>query len=420
VKRYLLPEEAWMIPVCFGSFGPAAVEVLEHGLSEAWTIARVPREPVAPLSPEDPGRSLREYLATLTVPDRVRKAGVFVIDPGVLGDNGASLSLGDVLPVEGQVIGSRALANVVDLHTEPGRFRRRFAQTVHGVLFGSLGIVSREPLRPENTRRDPQSPVVALNTDRDLRGLMERGVAAIGGFGGLLDPGEEVIVKPNLHYHEVYPSVTRPETLESLVGLLLDAGYRVRVVESSGPDTFECAEVAGLLQVCRRLGVEFAAAEDDECVTLETGLDTIPYVEMFRVFWEARNLVCLGLAKTHRVTALTAACKHLVGTIAHPTRYVAHHAASSGDTSVIHDLIAFLNRVLAPRLTVIDAELMLLGQGPGFFTGQARVTRENLMLLGRDNLALDLWVKGYLDKTHPGWNSTAEPDVGYLARLMAG
>jgi len=419
VRAYLYPEEAWMIPVYFGSFGPEVVRVLEWGLSQAGAIAHVPREPVVTLSPEDAERSLREHLAGLTVPDGVRRAGVFIVDPGALGEGSSTLSVGDILPVEVRVIGSRSLANVLHLHPDPGRFRRRFAQMVHGVLFGSLGIVSREPLKPEITKRDPEAPVVALETDQNLRSIMEEGVAVLGGLHSLLEPGEEVIVKPNLHYHEVYPSVTRPEALEALLGLLLDGGCRVRVVESSGPDTLECAEVAGLLQVCRRLGVEFAAAEDGECVTLETGLDTIPYVEVFRVFWEARNLVCLGLAKTHRVTALTAACKHLVGVAAHPSRHVGHRAASSGDTSVIHDLIAFLNRVLAPKLTVIDAELMLLGQGPGFFTGQARVTRENLMLLGCDNLALDLWVERYLERVHPGWNSTGEPNVGYLARLLA-
>lgn len=433
-KPYVLAGEAWMIPVYFGSYGVEMVSLFERALDLIRERTPIMVERLAVLSRSEAGEGMRGYLLSLGAPLAARRAGVVVLDPKALAELDGFTS---PLPVETRLLGGRSgilepevgLAKLRDLASRPlaeaanpgsdlAHFLRRFSCGVYSTFRQTLDVVSTQPRRPAWRTHNPNCPVVVENPGAGLPAAMRNALVRLGGLPALLDPSEEVIVKPNLQYREVYPSVTRPEALEALLGLLLGAGYRVRVVESSDSDTLKCARDSGLLEVCERLEVPFVPAEFEDCVTLTTGIEKMPYVDVFKVFYEAKNLVCLSLVKIHQVAGLTAACTHLLGTVSHPARSRAHEAASTGDGGPVHALIAFLNRVIAPRLTIVDAEKIVLGRGPGCRAGQARVETANLLLAGRDTLALDRWVVDYLNRGDPHWNPTGKTAVEYLDRLL--
>lgn len=433
-EPYVLAREAWMIPVYFGSYGTEVAPLFERALDLVSERTPIMAERVAVLSRSAAEEALYAYLLSLGAPAAAKRAGVVVLDSEVLTELDGFIS---PLPVDTRILGGRpgilerefGLAKLRDLASnlpagdadacsDATHFLRRFSRGILSAFCNALGVVSEEPRHPvPRAAHDPGSPVVAERLGAGLSATMRNALIRLGGLPALLDPSEEVIVKPNLHYHEAYPSVTRPEALDALLDLLLGAGYRVRVAESSGRDTLHCARGAGLLEVCERRGVPFVPAEAEGCVALSAGIEKIPCVDVFKVFYEARNLVCLSLLKTHQVTGLSAACKHLFGTVSHAARLRAHEAASAGDDHPIHALIAFLNQVITPRLTVIDAERIMLGRGPGLFTDAARVETANLLLAGRDTLALDLWAVDFLNRKDPHWNPTGRATVGYLDRL---
>lgn len=443
MRRYVLEEETLLVPVYFGTYGEGMTRVFDEGLSVLSERSRIQTKSVVCLSDEDPKQSLHEYLSSLEIPSGVKKVGVVAL-PGEAGPNReefvSPLSVETVLmglrsePLEGLLerTGMKDYkggfsATGLDLRSGAARFVRRFSWVTHAAFCMRLGVIVREPIEPELCVHDPEAKVVVKHFDSGLglTELVSGAIAELGGFETLLDPAEEVIVKPNLHYYETYPSTTRPEMLEAVVKLLRDKGYTVKVVESSGPDTVYCAQESGLLDCCERLDVPFIPVEIDDCVSLKTDFDEIPYVDVYEVFYRAKNLVCLAQMKTHQVAGMTSACKHLFGTVSKTARYQAHRAAGGEDPDYapMHKLIAFLNRVIAPSLTIVDAEQSLMGAGPGFFLDhereeEARVETENLLLAGCDTLALDLWTKEYLDKKYSDWNPSKHPTVDYLAYLQ--
>ena len=443
MSGYVLEYETLLVPVYFGTYGEGMTQIFDEGLSVLRERSRIHAKPVVRLSGEDPKQSLHEYLSSLEIPPGVKKVGV-VAFPGEAGPNReefvSPLLVETVLmglrsePLEGLLArtGTRDYqgdfsSKGLDPRSGEARFVRRFSWVTHAAFCMRLGGIAREPIEPELRAPDPKAKVVVerFGAGKDLPELISEAVSELGGFETLLDPTEEVIVKPNSHFFETYPSTTRPEMLETVVTLLQEKGYTVKVVESAGPDTVYCAQESGLLDCCERLDVPFIPVEIGDFVSLKTDFDEIPYVDVYEAFYRAKNLVCLALMKTHRAIGMTSACKHLFGTVSKTARYQAHraHQGENPDYAPIHKLIAFLNRVIAPSLTIVDAEQSLLGRGPGFFQGgesdgKAWAGEEKLLLAGCDTLALDLWTKNYLDEKYGDWNPSKHPTIDYLTYLQ--
>lgn len=443
MKRYVLEEQTLLVPVYFGTYGEGMMKIFDEGLSVLRERSRIHTKPVVRLSNDDPKQSLHEYLSSLVIPSGVKKVGVVVL-PAEAGPKRekfvSPLSVETVLtglrsePLEGLLErtgmkdykGDFSAAGL-DLRSGEARFVRRFSWVTHAAFCMRLGVIAREPIEPELHTHDPQAKVVVerFGVGKELPELISEAVRELGGFETLLDPTEEVIVKPNLHYFETYPSTTRPEMLEAVVILLREKGYTVKVVESSGPDTVYCAQESGLLDCCERLDVPFIPVEIGDFVSLKTDFAEIPYVDVYEAFYRAKNLVCLALMKTHRAIGMTSACKHLFGTVSKAARYQGHqaHQGENPDYAPIHQLIAYLNRVIAPSLTLVDAEQSLIGRGPGFFQGgesdgKAWAEEEKLLLAGCDTLALDLWTKNYLDEKYGDWNPAKHTTIDYLTYLQ--
>jgi uncharacterized protein (DUF362 family) len=443
MSGYVLEQETLMVPVYFGTYGEGMTKVFDGGLSVLRERSRIHTKPVVCLSDKDSKRALQDYLSGLEIPSEVKKVGMVML-PAEAGPQREKFE--SPFSVETVPIGIRSEPlerlldqtgvrahrsefpfSVLEPCSHEAHFVRRFSLVTYASFCSALGVLCREPVEPSLAKHDPNAKVVVKHFDSGLEiaDLVFGAVSELGGFEALLDPTEEVIVKPNLHYYETYPSTTRPEMLEVVVTLLREKGYQVKMVESSGPDTVYCAQESGLLDCCERLGIPFIPIEIGDCVSLKTDFDEIPYVDVYETFYNARNLVCLAQMKTHEVAGMTSACKHLFGTVSKTARYQAHRAAGgkNPDYAPMHKLIAFLNKVIVPSLTIVDAQQSLMGAGPGFFLDHKReeeayVETENLLLAGCDTLALDLWTKAYLDEKRGDWNPSEHPTVDYLTYLQ--
>ncbi len=421
-----------MVPVYFGTYGEEALPLFERGLAEIRSLSGISVLPAKLLPTENCQDGLATYLSSLQIHPGVRKVGILLLDierstefEGFLAPLPVEVA---IIPRHSQAFDGEQLTclttqlareNLSQL-TEEAIFLRSFATTSHALFAERLKMVEKDPIGPRLRGLDPDAPVFARVCRESIRRTIAQAIDELGGLDDLLDPHEEVIVKPNLHYHEQHPSVTRPEALKALLEILLSHGYRVRVAESSGQDTLYCAQISGVLQVCEELGVPFEGLEFGDFVTLSTDFEEIPCADVFRLFYETRNLICLALLKTHQIPGLTSACKHLFGAVARGPRYACHRAATeNGNYDLMHKLIAFLNRAIHPAFTLIDAHQIVLGKGSGLSSGGSQAVETGLLLAGRDNLALDLWSARYLDQHYGAWNPSPH-ELAYLRMLAEG
>ena len=81
-----------------------------------------------------------------------------------------------------------------------------------------------KPLRPNAYVNDGRSVVALVRTNNRTRGIIE----ALGIIGGLKPTLAElqgyVLVKPNLNSHDLFPGSTHPETLRTILQVMIETG----------------------------------------------------------------------------------------------------------------------------------------------------------------------------------------------------
>ena len=200
--------------------------------------------------------------------------------------------------------------------------------------------------------------VVARNGEPEQ--LVRRAMAALGGMERFVQPGDDVIVKPNIcvayHTYE-YAATTNPWIVGELVRLALEAGARrVRVMDypfGGSPEQAyarsgiqEQVEAAGG-QMEVMTGFKFLDTDIPDGVDLTT-------CKIYDDILKADVLINVPIAKDHGLARLTLGMKNLMGTIYN--RPQMHRN--------LGQRLADLAGRVQPTLTVVDAVRMLMRNGP--------------------------------------------------------
>jgi len=185
-------------------------------------------------------------------------------------------------------------------------------------------------------------------------------MAALGGMERFVQPGDDVIVKPNIcvayHTYE-YAATTNPWIVGELVRLALEAGARrVRVLDypfGGSPEQAyarsgiqEQVEAAGG-QMEVMTGFKFLDTDIPDGVDLTT-------CKIYDDILKADVLINVPIAKDHGLARLTLGMKNLMGTIYN--RPQMHRN--------LGQRLADLAGRVQPTLTVVDAVRMLMRNGP--------------------------------------------------------
>ncbi|MGA9348500.1 MAG: DUF362 domain-containing protein [Anaerolineae bacterium] len=190
--------------------------------------------------------------------------------------------------------------------------------------------------------------------------LVQRALAALGGMERFVQPGDDVIVKPNIcvayHTYE-YAATTNPWVVAALVRLCLEAGARrVRVMDypfGGGPEEAyvrsgiqeQVVAAGGEMEIMSRF--KFVAAE------IPQGLD-LRQCDIYDQVLNADVVINVPIAKTHGLARLTLGMKNLMGVIS--------------DRPAMHrnlgQRLADLTSRIRPALTVVDAVRILVANGP--------------------------------------------------------
>lgn len=214
-------------------------------------------------------------------------------------------------------------------------------------------------------------------------------VELAGGLGGIVRPGDRVLLKPNLlGAHEVEKRITTdPSMVRAMARLVLDHGGRPFISDSPSLVSFNrAAAKSGLMAVAEELGIE--AAPFSEPVMAKPPRPAVHRsLELAREALEADVVINLPKLKTHSLMLLTLGVKNMFGTVV-GKRKAEWHFAAGEDRLAFADLLLDVFRSVSPAITVLDGIWGMEGNGPA--NGCPR--QVGVIAASRDALALDMVV----------------------------
>jgi len=252
-------------------------------------------------------------------------------------------------------------------------------------------------LSPEKTINIKPATVVMLrcedyDPDR-VRDCVARGVTLLGGAEQFTQPGERLLLKPNLLNGKAPEKAvcTYPTVFKAVAELFLSKGAVVSYGDSPGfGRPAAVAQRTGLSEVAAGLNIPLADFHNGRTVSFPGGR----LCKQFTIAEGALNtdgIISLPKLKTHALTRITGAIKNQFGCI--PGALKGEFHGRFNKISRFSEMLVDLTRFLHPRLYVLDGVLAMEGNGPG--NGTPRWM--GVLLMSTDPVALDAVVCQMID-----------------------
>jgi uncharacterized protein (DUF362 family)/ferredoxin len=207
----------------------------------------------------------------------------------------------------------------------------------------------------------------------------------LGGAGRFVRAGERIVLKPNLLAASTPEGQVCPHPTVFRAVATQFAGVEAQLSWGDSPGFGRAAGVArkcGIAAVSDELGIPEADFSAGRTVSFPEGR----LIKQFTVAASVLNadgIVSVSKLKTHGLTRMTGAVKNTFGCI--PGLLKSEFHVRMGDTERLAQAIVDLNRLLRPRLYVMDAIVAMQGNGPR--GGDPRPL--HALLLSDDPVALD-------------------------------
>ena len=239
------------------------------------------------------------------------------------------------------------------------------------------------------------------NTDSAYR-ILKTALDGLGGLERFVRPGQTVAIKPNATwpYPPFTASSTDPEMLRALILMVRDAGAkRIIVMDhcSIDPGTAECLRESGIGAVLDKLNVEQVFPDRYlSPKSLYTDIE-LPHGKAFKKIGvikaaaEADVRINLALAKSHVVTKLTLALKHMMGFLENPSALHAQLEQGIADLSTPSKIQAQLHILEAIRVRMPIGARRQAGGNETDITHPDKVKRYNQILAGTDPVLMDAY-----------------------------
>lgn len=224
-----------------------------------------------------------------------------------------------------------------------------------------------------------------------VEATVRRAVDLVGGMERFIQPGQKVLVKPNL-LRASEPDqaiVTHPSVVRAVVRLVQEAGGQVVIADNPVvlPVTQRgwqsLYERTGLAAVAHETGAELNTHIVPEQRAHPQG-DLVRLVDTSSFLSDADVVISVPKLKTHGLMHFTGAVKNLFGTVPGTTKFGYHVKLHNVDlfAEMLLDLVSFVH----PALTVMDAVVGMDGDGPS----AGRRFPIGAILAGPDPVALDV------------------------------
>lgn len=243
---------------------------------------------------------------------------------------------------------------------------------------------SGRTLRDHRVAEDRAWPPIAVAHGGSPAARARAAVAALGGMGRFVAPGERVLLKPNMSWDRTpeQGANTHPDVVAEVVRLCREAGAaQVIVTDNPVHDPGRVLERSGIAAAVQAAGGEIVmpAACGFEWAELSGSL--LQRWEVLGVLLRADRLINLPVVKHHSLSRLTCGFKNHMGLIG-GSRGRLHQE--------IHASLLDLASALRPTLTVVDATRVMMRNGPtGGRLDDLRAV--DLVAAGSDPVACDAW-----------------------------
>jgi len=189
-----------------------------------------------------------------------------------------------------------------------------------------------------------------------------------------------VVLKPNLCTivpEQMEKSNTDLALTAAVCEVLLTRTKRIYIGEADHlrRTADQSFEITGHARLARELGIQ--CVNFSQVPRVKVPCEPIGEIEMPRLLVEADAFITLPVLKTHALTYFTGSLKNQWGCVPQHNRILLHKH--------IDALLASLQRMLRPKLSIMDAIVAMEGRGP--VNGEPR--RLNLVLAGQDAVAVD-------------------------------
>lgn len=269
--------------------------------------------------------------------------------------------------------------------------RREFLGAVAGIGAAALigGCKSGgEQAAASGVTRAPKfdANTLAVASGKDPAGLTRAAVDALGGMKKLVRQGDFVVVKPNIAWNRPpdAAATTNPEVVAELVRMCKEAGAsRVLVIDNIIDRPAEgVLGFTGIRAAAEKAGADVSSAQNEslfasveipkgKAITSDTCIKEILKADVF---------INAPIAKTHSATKLTLGMKNLMGCIW--DRQAWH------DSQSLDQCIADYITAVRPDLTVLDANRILLTNGP---KGPGKTEDVGKVIASADPVAVDAY-----------------------------
>lgn len=234
-------------------------------------------------------------------------------------------------------------------------------------------------------------PQLAVASGQDWAALPGRAVAALGGIGRFVKPGQVVVVKPNIGWdrNPEQGACTHPLVVAAVVKLCLDAKAKeVRIFDRTCNNRERCYANSGIKAALEGLGdprITLSHADDRKVVPVRIARGkAVSEWSFYRDALECDAYINVPVAKHHGLSKLTLGFKNIMGIIA-------------GNRGEIHkdigQKLADLYHARPSTLTIVDATRILLRHGPQG-GDLADVERKDTVIAGTDPVAVDAYAAG--------------------------
>jgi len=199
----------------------------------------------------------------------------------------------------------------------------------------------------------------------EVKRTLNMSLELIGGIGTVLRRGDKVIIKPNLFLPLSYKTgaTTNPLLIEALIDILRENGIKKIIIgEGSviGENTERCFKECGIEEIAKRKEVELLDFKKDDFIPM-----SISNGKVFRILKIPKTvaysdaIINLPVLKTHDCFPVTLGLKNMKGVI-HEKDKARFHLLD------LAQCIVDLNKIVLPRITIIDGTVGMEGMGPAY------------------------------------------------------
>ncbi len=226
----------------------------------------------------------------------------------------------------------------------------------------------------------------------EVANAVRQAVLALGGIERYVQPGQRVLLKPNLLLPKPPETAinTHPALVQAVAGLVRDAGAHAIIADSPGGGSGH--NPRALRALYRISGMDEVAATSGATLNLDCEALEVAYpdgglvrrLDVMRPATEADVIINLPKLKTHGLLRYTGAVKNLFGLV--PGRIKLGYHTKLRDTERFSQMLLDTALWARPALTIMDAVVAMEGEGPS----AGRPRELGLLLAGDDTTALDL------------------------------